>query len=58
MLALTYEMEVEARGGADHLRTEPQSIVTEGAGSKGNNNRMGPTDLKGFYIPPSEVSGY
>lgn len=30
LLALTYELEVEARGGSDHLRKEPQKIMTEG----------------------------
>ncbi|KAK3873034.1 hypothetical protein Pcinc_021931 [Petrolisthes cinctipes] len=30
VLALTYELEVEARGGSDHLRKEPQKVMTGG----------------------------
>ncbi|KAG7154690.1 RNA-binding protein NOB1-like [Homarus americanus] len=52
VLALTYELEVETRGGAEHLRTEPQKIITEGAAKKGTNTA--PPTTEGFYLPKAQ----
>nr|XP_045583786.1 RNA-binding protein NOB1-like isoform X4 [Procambarus clarkii] len=49
VLALTYELEVETRGGSDHLRSEPQKIITEGAATKGT--KTSAPNIEGFYLP-------
>lgn len=48
LLALTYELEIEACGGSDHLRTEPQKPVIEGPS---NSTKDDKPDLEGFHLP-------
>lgn len=52
ILALTYELEVEVQGNADHLNKEPRKIITESAATKGSRRqRRGPEE---FNDPPEE----
>nr|XP_045583783.1 RNA-binding protein NOB1-like isoform X1 [Procambarus clarkii] len=55
VLALTYELEVETRGGSDHLRSEPQKIITEGAATKGT--KTSAPNIEGFYLPSQKCDG-
>ncbi|XP_068232747.1 RNA-binding protein NOB1-like isoform X2 [Palaemon carinicauda] len=48
ILALTYELEIEARGSSDHLRTEPQKCIVEGPSKDSKKDK---TDLEGFHLP-------
>lgn len=53
IVALTYELEVEVQGNAEHLNKEPRKIVTETATTKGSRRqRRGPEE---FNDPPEEV---
>ncbi|XP_037784679.1 RNA-binding protein NOB1-like [Penaeus monodon] len=54
VLALTYELEVEAHGGSDHLRSEPEKAVTEF--NKPKKSTGDALILPGFYYP-SEQEG-
>ncbi|XP_047475752.1 RNA-binding protein NOB1-like isoform X2 [Penaeus chinensis] len=54
VLALTYELEIEAQGGSDHLRSEPEKAVTEF--SKPKKSTDDALKLPGFYYP-SEQEG-
>lgn len=53
VLALTYELEVEVLGSADHLNKEPRKIITEVASTKASRRqKSGPEE---FNDPPEEV---
>ncbi|XP_071548937.1 RNA-binding protein NOB1 [Panulirus ornatus] len=52
LLALTYELEVETRGGSEHLQSEPRKIITEGPALKAS--KSGTPDLEGFYKPSTK----
>lgn len=53
VLALTYELEVEVQGNADHLNKEPRKIITEVAATKASRRqKTGPQE---FNDPPEEV---
>ncbi|XP_042879186.1 RNA-binding protein NOB1-like isoform X2 [Penaeus japonicus] len=54
VLALTYELEVEAHGGSDHLHSEPEKSVTEFRPPKKSTGDA--LLLPGFYYP-SEQEG-
>ncbi|KAK8726375.1 hypothetical protein OTU49_010236 [Cherax quadricarinatus] len=52
VLALTYELEVEVQGGSEHLCSEPQRIITEGAAKKTSKSSV--KLAEGFYHPAAQ----
>lgn len=56
VLALTYELEVEAQGGSGHLRSEPEKTVTEY--SKPKKITDDALKLPGFYYPSEQVISF
>ncbi|XP_042879185.1 RNA-binding protein NOB1-like isoform X1 [Penaeus japonicus] len=55
VLALTYELEVEAHGGSDHLHSEPEKSVTEFRPPKKSTGDA--LLLPGFYYPSEQSEG-
>ncbi|XP_064105801.1 RNA-binding protein NOB1-like [Macrobrachium nipponense] len=47
LLALTYELEIEAHGSSDHLRTEHKGLLLKALQFK----ERRPTELEGFHLP-------